>query len=97
MKLERWSVVLRLGPYQAPEQGAPCLAGIVYGHPAHADGKLVRTSPIESADAEAETVTTHSGSVYELGEVDPDYEKIFRGARRRILAWGKNDEETNAD
>jgi len=88
MKIENWGIVLRGGPYQAPEQFTTHLVGAVYGHPnpRHYDGKHIQTSAIVSGDPATETVTTRSGSVYELGEVAPEYEKQFPGARERFFS-----------
>ena len=55
-----------------------CLTGEVYNHPVerHYDGKLITTSYVEKA--EGRTITTHSGTVYELGEIDPVYLKALK-------------------
>ncbi len=55
----------------------------MYGHPNHDDGKEVSTSRIINVDDGL--VFTKSGSVYELGSVDPDYELEYPGARKRLL------------
>jgi len=82
MKLENWSITH--GLYKAPEQGGR-LVGNVYGHPRHFDGKLVRTSRVVEVDPVAQTVRTHSGSIYELGTVDPGYEAVYPNARERVF------------
>lgn len=82
MRLENWSAVR--GAYKAPEQGG-YLIGDVYGHPTRPDGRCIRTSTIVKIDPVAETIETRSGSIYELGKVDPDYEKVFPGARARVF------------
>jgi len=92
MRLEQWSIVFHGDLYKAPEQRIPRLLGAVYGHPIWPDGSLARTSPIDIVDAETETITTASGSVYELGEVDPAYEEKYPGARERIFAQEESDE-----
>ena len=93
MRLENWSIVH--GAYKAPEQRG-YLIGDVYGHPTRPDGRRVRTSVIVAVDPIAEAVKTYSGSIYELGEADPDYEKAFPGARERLLHCGLS-EEANDD
>ena len=87
MRIENWSLAdTSYDPYKAPEQLRPRLAGKVYSHPRFADGEDVITSPI--VGVEGDKVRTLSGSLYELGEVDPSYEKVFPGARDRVLKGG---------
>ena len=82
MILNNWSVVKR-DPYIAPEMQSSCLRGQVTGHSEIADGEYVTTSSIISnADGK---ITTVSGSVYELGDVDPEYEKVYPNAAERIF------------
>lgn len=65
--LHRWRVVyLYDNPYLAPEANPACLAG--FREP---DKKPVRTSPI--AKVNGVEITTESGSVYLLEDMDPDY------------------------
>lgn len=65
LKLERWSVVQgEPNPYKPPEQMGPCLKGDLDGHE-------IVTSPI--IKAEGLLITTFSGSLYELGEIEPGY------------------------
>jgi len=52
------------------------LQGEVYGHPRYKDGTFVTTSPVEKADGV--TITTRSGSVYELGKVEKNYREWLR-------------------
>ena len=82
VRLENWS--LTHGLYQAPEQGCH-LIGNVYGHPTRPDGRRVRTSTVVRIDRITETIETRSGSIYGLGEVDPDYEKMFPDSRKRVF------------
>lgn len=64
-ELHEWAVVTS-DPYAAPEVAGIKLEGTVYGHPSKADGKPIRTSRVVSVDGR--TVTTLSGTVYELHE-----------------------------
>ena len=82
MRLENWSVV----SYYEEEGGS--IHGEVYGNPKFIDGHHVVTSMVEAIDPVKRTVTTHSGSVYELGKVDPEWEKIFPDAENRF--WNNN-------
>lgn len=85
MKLENWSVVvLDFSPYTAPEALPKGLHGFVYGNPKFADGDEVTTTAI--VGTREGRVLTRSGSEYELGEVDPDYEAQFPNARSRVFA-----------
>jgi hypothetical protein len=83
MKLENWSLVYtEADPYHAPELCLPHLHGIVHGHPAIADGEEITTSSVRGKRGEA-LVTRNS--VYELGTIDPAYEKQFPDAKKRLL------------
>ena len=85
MKLQNLSVRSRpWGQFQPPEQEGSCLYGLIVGHPLHRDGKEVLTSSI--AARRADCVVTRSGSEYELGEIDPHYERLYPNARQRLLA-----------
>ena len=85
MKLENWCICAKRmsDAYIAPELVAVRLAGNVANHPAFKDGSHVTTSPIVAFDGDK--VKTKSGSLYELGEVDPDYEKVYPNARERLF------------
>ena len=88
MKIENWAIV-GLNPYAAPEVQSECIVGIIYGHPKHDDGKRVRTSRIVRASEGV--ITTKTGSIYELGEVNKEYEEEFPNARERIFAIGRGE------
>lgn len=84
MKIEQWSVVQGgYDSYTAPELRARHLQGIVQEHPRFTPGTLITTSSI--AGLRGESVVTNSGTLYELGEVDPRYEAQFPEARDRFL------------
>lgn len=85
MILRNWSVVIaeEFDPYKAPELYAARLHGNVYGHHKFVDGAEITTSRVVGVTENA--VLTNSGSTYELGEVNPEYEKLFPDARKRIL------------
>lgn len=84
MKLENWSiVVMGTDPYQAPECQTACLHGNVYGHPKFKDGDAINTSAIKRKVGEL--IETYSGSQYELGEIDQEYEKLYPNARERMF------------
>jgi uncharacterized protein CbrC (UPF0167 family) len=63
--LKNWQVVLGDDPYRAPEAQTKHLQGI------RNDGKFVTTSAIVSA--QGREITTYSGSVYILEEINPEY------------------------
>ena len=75
VRLEKWSTKVAVDPYQAPELAVMRLHGEVYGHPYHSDGMEVTTSAI--IEVNGKEITTASGTVYLLGEVDPDFEKWY--------------------
>jgi hypothetical protein len=84
VKLENWFLVYGdYDPYKPPECNTQHLAGKVFGNPNFNDGEEIRTSPI--VGKEGDKIVTKSGSVYELGEVLPDYEKQYPGARERLF------------
>lgn len=84
-RLENWSVVYGdINPYQPPELQKQYLHGTIFNHPKFTDGVgNITTSHI--VGIEGDKVRTKSGTLYELGEVDPEYEKIFPNARQRFL------------
>lgn len=84
MKIERWSMVSRARSHHAPEIGLFSLCGRVYGHPSFDEGHSIITSAI--VKRKGDSIVTESNSVYELGEVDPEYEKLFPNAKERLLA-----------
>ena len=70
-RLENWTLHAAKGSDGKPFQ---YLTGIVYGHPKAdwirsvlIDEHMIRTSHISVSDFENNTVTTLSGTVYELG------------------------------
>lgn len=76
-KLEKWSLVAIGRPYDAPESYWHCLQGI------NEAGSQVVTSSI--VGCQNSHVLTKSGSIYELGEADPDYEKLYPNAKKRLF------------
>lgn len=81
-KLENWSVGAR-NPWAPPELRQPALHGKVTGHPRKPDGSEVTTSPIVSA--EGDKIQTLTGTLYELGDVDPTYEVLYPNAKVRLF------------
>lgn len=90
MRLENWSVVEDLSdPYMAPELRAR-ISGKVYGNPKFKDGTVILIS--RAVGRVGNDILTQSGSRYELGDVDPEYEKIFPDAKNRIFIQFKEKE-----
>lgn len=83
MKIEKWSIVTKSSPYTAPEMIVGRLHGAVYGHQRFHDGEIITTSPIMGNDGEL--IITKSLSKYELGVVDPEYDKLYPNARIRLF------------
>jgi len=74
MQIENWCVIQSMDEditYLSPEMRSRYIAGNVYGHPTHEDGKYIRTSKVVWANDKE--VTTVSGSKYLLGEPAPEY------------------------
>lgn len=86
MKLENWALITKT-PYSPPEMGM-YFNGCVYDHPRFPDGYFIQTSSIVAfKDGKFKT---YSGSIYELGNINPDYEKQFPDALNRILESAKS-------
>lgn len=68
--LHRWAIVGDDDPYRAPEQNTQRLSGF-----RNQDNKRVTTSVITAVNGRE--VTTYSGSVYILEDIDPDYLKYL--------------------
>ena len=84
-RLENWSVVALIqNPYMAPEARGRALTGRVYDDPRFENGTTICTTALVGVSGQ--TVTTRSGSVYELGEVDPAYEVTYPDALNRLQA-----------
>lgn len=79
--IENWGMIAnpRANPYTAPELITMHLTGN------RSDGaKDIVTSAIMDI-SEDNRVTTRSGTIYILGEPDPQYEKMFPNAKQRIF------------
>lgn len=88
-RLEKWGMRATASIYSAPEQISYYLTGDVYGHPKYADGTFVTTSSITETNRREQTVRTRR-STYFLGEPDPEYEKLFPGAKARFFDRGEH-------
>jgi hypothetical protein len=86
IKLEEWSVVRLENDYFSPEQNVLRFAGHAYNHPKFDDGHPVITTCI--VGYKNGVFITRSGSQYELGVVDPDYEKVYPNALERVRESG---------
>lgn len=87
MRIENWSIFrAKNSSYVTPsEVQTRLLYGQVFGHPGLRDGEYVSTSSICGKNDKDEVITA-SGSSYELGKIDPSYEKIFPGAKDILLS-----------
>lgn len=86
IKLSAWSIIStppKDNPYTPPELWSLRLHGFVYGHLRFKDGSEITTSRIMGK--RGNTVVTYSGSEYELGDVDPAYEKLYPDAYNRLF------------
>ncbi len=84
-RLENWSVVAS-NPYAPPELQRSKLSGKVFNHSnsIFKDGDKIITSGINGKNEKGQVIMV-SGNVYDLGEIDPEYEKLFPDARDRFL------------
>ena len=70
--LQDWEVRMRsTDPYCPPECNYNCLSGFPHGHPTKDQQRKVITSGL--AKVEGRMVTTKSGTVYQLGRINPKY------------------------
>jgi hypothetical protein len=84
MLLENWSIVnINDNPYDPSEMIIQALHGIVYGHYNFQDGSHITTSRIKAY--KNGKIVTVSGSEYDLGEIDPEYEALYPNARDRLI------------
>ena len=87
MKLHNWAIVsLNLDPYMAPECQPKGLHGEVHGSTFFEDGTSITTSRLVKVEIDGPLTFIHtvSGSLYELGEVNPNYEAAYPGALERL-------------
>jgi hypothetical protein len=82
-RLQCWSLFSKPpGEWEPPEKDGVRVFGFVFGHPRHLDGKELLTSPVLRCCANR--IVTRSGSEYELGSIDPAYERRYPGSLRRL-------------
>ena len=85
IRIDNWCVVdAPDSEFTAPELRERCLHGIVTGHPHVDDGESVTTSAITGLSGNS-FIKTRSGSIYELGDVLPDYEKLYPEAELTLI------------
>ena len=82
-RLENWSIILKGNPYTAPELMTKHLHGNVYNHPKFLDGTEITTTEIKWIGLT--TIITASGSEYEIGAVNPEYEAAYPNAYARLM------------
>ncbi len=83
-RIDNWAIVYApISPYHAPELHAQRLTGHVVGSDHFTDGMHITTSSIVAT--KDGKVITKSGSEYELGTIDPIYEKMYPNARKRLI------------
>lgn len=89
--LENWAVVdIPNNPYVPPECKRKCLQGtcaerareVYYRTPRDIQKDEVTTSPIEKI--EGKRITTRSGTVYILGEVNPEYVSFLKAIGKEL-------------
>jgi len=87
--LKNWGCINKTpkpDPYKSPEQQVPSIAlvGDIYGHHNFPEGYRIDTSRIVGKTT-AGYIKTHSGSFYQLDDIDPEYENMFPNAKERLL------------
>ena len=82
IRIENWAFIYRgdLGPHIAPEDMRQCVIGKI--------GKTTDIITSAIIGKRGINIVTQN-SEYELGEVDPEYEKDYPDAKRRFLNSAK--------
>lgn len=75
--IQNWSFVTDNDPYRAPELSDFRIQG------RKGDNKYIITSNL--VGQRNGKILTSTGSIYSLGEVDPDYERAFPNAKVRLM------------
>ena len=74
-KLENWSITTSCqNNFMAPELMQRRLHGNIYDSPNFKDGDSINTSNLKEFNFKNKTSKTNSGTIYELGEMDKEYE-----------------------
>lgn len=81
--LNNWSIVGVNDPYKAPELQVFRLHGVVTGHPRLEDGEVITTTRLRG---KRNGYVATRNTLYQVGDVDPAYEKEFPGAKERLFA-----------
>ena len=86
-RLEEWHLTQLppSDPYKAPELGRFAICGKVFGHALYDDGDPITTSTPVRIDPDTMIMETKSGSKYQLGVIDPDYESLYPNAFNRLV------------
>ncbi len=86
-RIEDWSICRYFGGPIPPNTQTASVTGNVFGHSDFDDGKWITTSDITFAHHEGGKtfVRTKTGSLYELGVVRAEYEKIYPNAAERLV------------
>ena len=88
LKINNWCVTAQADAYTPPEGIRECLGGEVVNHPKYPNQvKSLLTSAI--VGYEDGCIKVASGHLYELGTVDPDYEKAYPNAYQRLIDGAK--------
>lgn len=87
MKLDNWALVSIPDPYKPPETMKQYLHGEVSGNPKFVNGSSITTSRFVGITRKDGKYygRTNSGSLYELGHVNPEYEKTYPDALNRLI------------
>ena len=86
IRIENWSVCVspHVDAYTPPEYITQHLQGAVTNHPKFGNIRNLVTSPIVGlVDG---CIKVKSGKLYELGTIDPNYEKAYPNAHQRLFA-----------
>ena len=86
-RLENWSIVQCDNyPYLAPELRAIKLCGEIYDDERYFGGKRIQTSRLTEFNVEGKYAKTYSGTYYDLGEIDPAYEKWLKSNNKALVS-----------
>lgn len=83
-RIENWCFTSHGDQYTPPEMMVPVLRGNVVNHYRIGSREDQTTSRLLGRTEDGMLVTKNT--VYELGEIDPGYEKAFPGAKDRLIS-----------
>lgn len=88
IKIDNWHFSKYLetrNVYHAPEEGLAVICGLIYGHQDIKEGSKASILLDRIVERNGPILISISRNEYELGDPNPEYEKMFPDCRNRIL------------